>query len=364
MSYLQGAGPRVAASVLAILVSASACDRSSPPSTRSASSSDPPGPATSSAAPPPEAPKRATPTLPAEPPPSLPHLTSEVPDLAAKLAANKTYAAIWDPAHAADRTLLLTALSQLLAEDAIREPVIAPFQANAAVGDAVTKLYLIHARTGSFPTDFMTGLRKYLDTVKAAPRLGVWSPYKKGQPPEDYTALALWVNRDRPEYVRELLAARKGDGVQTWYDHEKPVDRPYLAEEKAALEWLALLTTLEPVEQARLDTLRREASIVRTPIETLLAEYKDNEVRADGKFKGKVVQVTGLVGDVKKDVLDHIYVAIGTGKLLEIPVVQCFVASNQVEQVTALSKGDKVTVRGRVDGLLMNVLVKECELVK
>jgi hypothetical protein len=128
--------------------------------------------------------------------------------------------------------------------------VVAAFQANAAVSDAATKLYLIHARTGSFPADFMTSLRKYLDTVKAAPHLGVWSPYKKGQVPEDYTALALWVNRDQPEYVRELLAARKGDGVQTWYGHDKPLDRPYLAEEKAALEWLALLTRLEPAEQA------------------------------------------------------------------------------------------------------------------
>jgi hypothetical protein len=92
-------------------------------------------------------------------------------------------------------------------------------------------------------------------------------------------------------------------------------------------------------------------------------EYKDNEVRADGKFKGKVVQTTGLVRDVKKDVLGSIYVTLGTGKLLEVPVVQCFVAGSQVERVTALSKGDKVTMRGRVDGLMMNVLVKDCELV-
>jgi hypothetical protein len=49
--------------------------------------------------------------------------------------------------------------------------------------------------------------------------------------------------------------------------------------------------------------------------------------------------------------------------MFEIPVVQCFVRKGEEQRAAALSKGDNVTVRGRVGGLLMNVLVKDCEIV-
>ena len=101
----------------------------------------------------------------------------------------------------------------------------------------------------------------------------------------------------------------------------------------------------------------------RVSIEKLLGEYKDNEVRADGQFKDKVVQVTGVVGDVKKDITDSIYVIVGTGQPFEVPEVQCFIASGQEKRAAALSKGGKVTVRGRVGGLMINVLVHDCEIV-
>jgi tRNA_anti-like len=98
------------------------------------------------------------------------------------------------------------------------------------------------------------------------------------------------------------------------------------------------------------------------PIGVLLGEYKDNEVRADARFKGNMVQVTGIVGDVKKDILNSTYVTVGTGAFLEFPTVQCFVKDSMIGRAASLSKGDHVTVRGRVSGLMMNVLVKDCEI--
>lgn len=98
------------------------------------------------------------------------------------------------------------------------------------------------------------------------------------------------------------------------------------------------------------------------PLKTLLAEYKDNEVRADAKFKDKVIQVSGKVDDVKKDFLDNMYVTVGTGAMFEIPQVQCFLADSETSKAASLSKGSTVTVQGRVDGLMMNVLVQECTI--
>jgi len=95
-------------------------------------------------------------------------------------------------------------------------------------------------------------------------------------------------------------------------------------------------------------------------LKAILGEYADNEVRADARYKGKLVKVTGIVGDVKKDILGGIYVTLGTGKAFEIPVVQCMVDDDYAARVSALSKGAKVTVQGRVTGLMMNVLVDDC----
>ncbi|MFL5344166.1 MAG: OB-fold protein [Hyalangium sp.] len=101
----------------------------------------------------------------------------------------------------------------------------------------------------------------------------------------------------------------------------------------------------------------------KVEIRTLLREYADNEVRADSNFKDHMIQTVGIVGDVKKDITNSIYVTLGTGKEFEIPQVQCFFDDAQAQKAATLSKGAKVGVRGRVSGLMMNVLVKDCEFI-
>lgn len=95
-------------------------------------------------------------------------------------------------------------------------------------------------------------------------------------------------------------------------------------------------------------------------IGTLLSEYKDNEVRADAAYKGKTIKVTGAVDDIKKDILDNPYITVGTGKQFEIPQVQCSLAKSSVGAAMQLSKGAKVTVVGKVSGLMMNVQISDC----
>jgi hypothetical protein len=108
----------------------------------------------------------------------------------------------------------------------------------------------------------------------------------------------------------------------------------------------------------------RPAEAAKTvDIRTLLGEYTDNELRADASFKGHIVQTTGFVSDVKKDVLGDAYVTLGAGAPLEVVMVQCVLNKAQVKKAASLSQGSRVTVRGRVSGLLMNVLVRDCELV-
>jgi hypothetical protein len=291
----------------------------------------------------------------------LPNHEQDVPDLEAKLAANQTYTHVWEPGHEEERTLLLSGLSQLLAEGGFTGEVRTAVNAKPQMKDTLIKLWMLHARLGHFPDALTAAVQRHLAAVHAEPHLGLWKAPTKGKPPHEYTALAVWLNQERPEYMRELIAARRAV-VGSWDvpDPKQPLQHPYLAVEQAALERLALLAPLDAAEQTRLAEVRAAAGSLRVPLATLLGEYHDNEVRADLAYKGKVVQVDGVVGDTKKDITGAIYVIVGTGKALEVPTVQCFIRADQTERAAALSRGASVTVRGRVEGLMMNVLVKDC----
>ena len=100
--------------------------------------------------------------------------------------------------------------------------------------------------------------------------------------------------------------------------------------------------------------------IMQVNVREILSAYKNNEVGADNKYKGKTIQVTGRIGDIKKDILDNLYVTLGTGAQFEIPQIQAFFDDSMNNQLGQLSKGRQLTIVGRVDGLMMNVLLKDC----
>ena len=88
--------------------------------------------------------------------------------------------------------------------------------------------------------------------------------------------------------------------------------------------------------------------------------YQANEVSADNNFKEKKFYVEGVVGGIGKDILDDIYVTLKTGDI--IGSIQCYVDDAKV--AANLQKGQRITVFGECDGLLMNVLMKDCKVVE
>lgn len=93
----------------------------------------------------------------------------------------------------------------------------------------------------------------------------------------------------------------------------------------------------------------------------LLKEYKDNEAAADQKYKGKVVQISGVVGEIRQSPSAQIYVTVGTGAAFELPMAQCFfdASASASAKAATLKQGDLVTIKGRVDGLILNVVVQD-----
>lgn len=91
----------------------------------------------------------------------------------------------------------------------------------------------------------------------------------------------------------------------------------------------------------------------------IVSSYEANEVSADENFKGKKFYVEGYIDNIGKDILDDIYVTLEAGN--GIRSVQCYI--DDKDRVKNLQKGQKITVFGKCDGLMMNVLMKNCKLV-
>jgi tRNA_anti-like len=90
----------------------------------------------------------------------------------------------------------------------------------------------------------------------------------------------------------------------------------------------------------------------------LISSYEANEVAADNSYKGKMLAVTGKIETIGKDLVNTSYVTLSSGKRYGIASVQCMF--NREGGLGTLGKGQTVTLIGRCDGKLMNVLLKEC----
>ncbi len=309
----------------------------------------------------------------AEPPPPLAPRAAEVPDFRAKLAADPAYATIWTDKKREDLDLVLTAVSETLAavgrdgNGSLPESVNGPLVKRKLM-NLFFEMTAEPLRTGQLAPDVQTHLADYLRSLRTEPHLGVRAAAKSGKAPHNFAALAWWVVPRDPDYARELIASRQ-DRSFTWSTTRDPW-LPYLARERAALERLAKITKLSDEETARLKSLiASEATFGSDPVEPihlgdLLAEYGSNEVRADGKYKNKAVSFAGVAGEIQRGTIGGITLDVGTGKPFEAPKVRCFFDDSQTEKVKALSKGDHVRVRGVVNGLLMDVVVRHCEVLE
>ena len=91
---------------------------------------------------------------------------------------------------------------------------------------------------------------------------------------------------------------------------------------------------------------------------TLYKDYSDNEIAADDKYKGKIIQVNGTIRDIGNDIMDDAYVTLIGDEFFGD--IQCYF--NDKSNVVDLKKGQRITVVGYCDGLFINVLLKNCIL--
>jgi uncharacterized protein YqgC (DUF456 family) len=96
----------------------------------------------------------------------------------------------------------------------------------------------------------------------------------------------------------------------------------------------------------------------------LAEDYKANEIAADAKYKGKLLEISGIVGSIGKDILSTPYITFQTEQYAIINQVQCMFAKTDEQVLANLSKGQSVTVTGEVSGSVGNIIVNGCKVIK
>ena len=88
----------------------------------------------------------------------------------------------------------------------------------------------------------------------------------------------------------------------------------------------------------------------------LYKEYNENEIAADEKYKGKIIEITGVIRDIGNDIMDNAYITLVGNEYFGD--IQCYF--NEKSVVAKLSKGKKITVIGSCSGLMINVQINNC----
>ncbi len=93
----------------------------------------------------------------------------------------------------------------------------------------------------------------------------------------------------------------------------------------------------------------------------LVANFINDEERADTMFSGKIVEITGRVKEVT--FLNNRNTVILYGQNTSSGII-CDFGTNQLEEIKGLIKNQKITVKGVCKGFLKDVVILNCLLMK
>jgi hypothetical protein len=110
------------------------------------------------------------------------------------------------------------------------------------------------------------------------------------------------------------------------------------------------------------EPLKPEATVTA---DEMIEEYKKNVIAADQKYKGKLVQVSGRVAEVKKAPVLGYYVALISAQSESFDIM-CYLDDSAVNDAGKLQSGDSVKLMGNCSGQAAGLMLtfRGCVIVK
>jgi hypothetical protein len=107
------------------------------------------------------------------------------------------------------------------------------------------------------------------------------------------------------------------------------------------------------------------STLTKVTAEELCLAYREDKVAADKKFADKILEVTGVVDRVVvNDIHDIYYVILASAEKRREWNVRCTFDKKHAPSLDRLTAGQAVTVQGKYDGYKINILMRDCVLLR
>ncbi len=118
----------------------------------------------------------------------------------------------------------------------------------------------------------------------------------------------------------------------------------------------------EPVPEPEPEPMPTEVGV---NVEELCSAFEANQVAADARYKNRILRVTGLVyRTVISDNLDVDYIILTSAKRYGEWKVSSTFDKGHESELGQLERGQTVTVQGKYEGYKVNVLMRDCVLIR
>ena len=95
----------------------------------------------------------------------------------------------------------------------------------------------------------------------------------------------------------------------------------------------------------------------------LINAYKENEVKADKMYKGKIVEVNGIVDGIDSGIDDKAIVRLNDGDEFSFDDVICYIDNDNQNKACELEKGQNVIIIGEASGEIAGTpCIKDCKI--
>lgn len=124
----------------------------------------------------------------------------------------------------------------------------------------------------------------------------------------------------------------------------------------------------DPVEDSAEDSSETTESVpeevITVELTSFVEEFDANQLAAEGKYEGKLIQTSGYINNISEDILGTPFITIhpSNEEFYFGTYLQCMFDSE--EQLTSLINGEMVTVKGRVTTQSLGIIgAEDCEVL-
>ena len=120
--------------------------------------------------------------------------------------------------------------------------------------------------------------------------------------------------------------------------------------------WYGFIRKEKPIEKMKPD--------MEITADSLFSVFNANETEATEKFGGKILMLKSSLISVEKDANGNVTLILVDPMMGVTCTIDSLQAVKQRTEINALSEGQPVTVKGRCDGMLTDVKLSKCMIVR